>query len=172
MNHRVDVEIDAGTAVVSDDEVHLVQDAVDTILKHEGYSSVDPALVTVLLTGDDKIRQLNRDFADDDHVTDVLSFESETADDFPVSSEVEEAHRTRIGDIAISIPQTRRQATEKSGSFDRELAMLAIHGTLHLLGYDHAEPEDEFIMFGKTDEALDEVMSAYHRLCRNSGAKS
>ena len=68
--------------------------------------------------------------------------------------------RVRLGDIAISVPQTKRQALAKGVTFERELAMLAIHGTLHLLGYDHAEPEDERVMFGKTDDALDEVFAA------------
>ncbi len=162
MINLVEVEIDASAGSVADDDVQLVQDAVDTILKVEGYSGANQsASVTVLLTGDDRIRQLNREYADEDHVTDVLSFASESSDDFPDSFDGEDLQRDRIGDIAISIPQTKRQALEKFTRFERELAMLAIHGALHLLGYDHAEPEEEFIMFGKTDDALDEVLNRH-----------
>ncbi len=60
----------------------------------------------------------------------------------------------RLGDIAISLPQVERQAAENGKPPERELAMLTVHGVLHLLGYDHAEPDDEKIMFGKTDVIL------------------
>ena len=136
----------------------LVRTAVETILKREGYSAGNCAHVTVLLTGDARLKQLNRDFAGENHVTDVLSFGTEPVEDFP-DPEAQEIRQVRLGDIAISVSQTKRQADEKGVAFERELAMLAIHGALHLMGYDHAEPEDERIMFGKTDDALDEIFS-------------
>ena len=151
----VDVEIDEGAVTAFDADVRLVRRAVDTILKCEGFSDAQDTTVVVLLTGDARIRQLNREFAGDDHVTDVLSFGAEPHDNFP--ADIGENFPDRIGDIAISLPQTKRQSDEKNVPFERELAMLAIHGTLHLLGYDHALPEDERIMFGKTDDALAEI---------------
>lgn len=157
--NRIDVEIDEGAAAASKSELDLVRSAVDAILKREGYFAGNGAHVTVLLTSDARLKRLNRDFAGEDHVTDVLSFGTEAAEDFP-DPEAQEVCQVRIGDIAISVPQTKRQADEKAVTFERELAMLAIHGTLHLMGYDHAEPEDERIMFGKTDDALDEIFSA------------
>ena len=66
----------------------------------------------------------------------------------------------QIGDIAISVPQAKRQSLAKNVPFERELAMLAIHGTLHLLGYDHALPNEERVMFSKTDGALGEIFDA------------
>ena len=149
---RVDVEIDHGAANVPSHAVDLVDLAVRTILRREGFIGARSALVTVLLTGDERLRQLNRDFAGDDHATDVLSFEAQPNDGFPVANF--EGAVDSIGDIAISIAQTKRQAEEKGVPFERELAMLAIHGTLHLLDYDHASPPEERVMFGKTDEAL------------------
>ena len=157
--NSVDVEIDGVAITASEAEMQVVEVAVETILKREGFSSDQFAGVTVLLTGDTRLRQLNRDFAGEDHVTDVLSFGAETDLNFPVQED-DDIHRVRLGDIAISVPQTKRQALDKGVTFERELAMLAIHGTLHLLGYDHAEPEDERVMFGKTDDALDEVFAA------------
>ena len=141
---------------MSKTDIRVAANAIDTILKREGYSGDRPAHVTVLLTGDARLKRLNRDFAGEDHVTDVLSFGAETEDDFP-NYESESIPWVRLGDIAISVPQTNRQATDKGVPFERELAMLAIHGTLHLMGYDHAEPEEERVMFGKTDDALNEV---------------
>ncbi len=154
---QVEVEIDEGATNASRESISTIQLAIQTILRHEGFNENRPALVTVLLTGDTKLRQLNRDYASEDHVTDVLSFASESSDDFPFVNDQEPSHR--LGDIAISIPQTTRQAQEKNIPFNRELAMLAIHGTLHLLGYDHATPDEERIMFGKTDDALDEIFA-------------
>ena len=158
MSNRVDVEIDEGAITASDADVQLVRCAVDAILRREGYVADRNASVVVFLTGDARIRQLNRDFAGEDHVTDVLSFGLELDEDFPGSGG--ETAQNRLGDIAISVPQTGRQATEKNVRFERELAMLAIHGTLHLLGYDHALPDEERVMFGKTDEALAELIGA------------
>lgn len=154
--NRIDVEIDEVALTASKAQVRVVENAVDTILKREGFLEGKWAQVTVLLTGDAKLKQLNRDFVGEDNVTDVLSFGAEPVDDFP-DPEYQEINRVRLGDIAISAPQTRRQAIDKGVPFERELAMLAIHGALHLLGYDHADPEEERVMFGKTDDALDEV---------------
>ena len=63
----------------------------------------------------------------------------------------------RLGDIAISLPQVARQAAENGKSVKRELAMLTIHGVLHLLGYAHAELAEEKVMFGKTDVVLAKI---------------
>lgn len=154
---QVEVEIDEGATAASPESISTIQLAIQAILRHEGFDENRPALVTVLLTGDPKLRQLNRDYAGEDHVTDVLSFASDSHGDFPLTNDQEPTYR--LGDIAISIPQTTRQAQEKNIPFNRELAMLAIHGTLHLLGYDHATPDEERIMFGKTDDALDEIFA-------------
>lgn len=152
---QIEVEIDQGVVTASSEDVSTIQVAVQTILRREGFSESRPVSVTILLTGDAKLRQLNRDYAGEDHTTDVLSFATEPDDGFPLSVNPEQ--REHIGDIAISIPQTGRQARDKGVPFERELAMLAIHGTLHLLGYDHATKPEERIMFGKTDHALNEV---------------
>ena len=162
MANQVEVEIDtrwiSGAAVVSIANVELVRQAVATILRREGFVGYRSASVAVLLTGDERLRTLNREFADEDHVTDVLSFERDAGAPFPDGND--DSLINQIGDIAISVPQAERQAIEKQVPLKRELAMLAIHGTLHLLGYDHATPEEERVMFGKTDDALGEVFEA------------
>ncbi len=111
----------------------------------------DSSNVTVLLTGDDALRDLNRQFAGEDKVTDVLAFGSGAF--FPG----DEGDAAGLGDIAIALPQARRQAAAAGHSEDREIAMLTAHGVLHLLGYDHAEPDEEREMFGITDAILREV---------------
>lgn len=157
MANQVDVEIDFRAAVVSTTDVELVRQAVEAILSREGFVEDRSVSVTVLLTGDEQLHRLNREFAGEDHVTDVLSFESDAGEPFPNG---DDSLINQIGDIAISVPQAEHQAIEKQVPFERELAMLAIHGTLHLLGYDHATPEEERVMFGKTADALGEIFEA------------
>ena len=129
-----------------------------------------PDQITVMITGDERIRELNREFKGEDEITDVLSFnvdgevaqESGETDDsedeeWPDFADSDEAEPDRLGDIAISLPQVVRQAAENDKSPDRELAMLTIHGVFHLLGYDHAELDEEKVMFGKTDVVLAKI---------------
>jgi probable rRNA maturation factor len=79
--------------------------------------------VTVALVPDQRIRALNRQFRHKDHPTDVLSFPAE--------------ERGRLGDIVIGIGVAKAQAAEAGHSLGTELRVLALHGLLHLLGYDH-----------------------------------
>jgi probable rRNA maturation factor len=103
--------------------------------------------VSVLVTGDAEIRELNQRFAGEDHATDVLSF---GAGDSPG----EPGEEGELGDIVLSIDHLRAQAAAAGHSLDRETAVLTVHGFLHLLGYDHADPEQEQRMFRRTDEIL------------------
>ncbi len=88
--------------------------------------------VSVLLTTDRKIRQLNRQFRGMDKATDVLSFPAPKA----VAGEV-------AGDLAISVPTARRQAREQGHTLAAEIKVLILHGLLHLAGYDHERDEGE-----------------------------
>lgn len=90
--------------------------------------------VSVLITDNEGIRELNRDFRNIDSATDVLSF--------PAGEEFE-SETAMLGDIAISLPRAEEQAEEYGHSLERELAFLTTHGMLHLLGYDHMNAEDE-----------------------------
>ena len=158
---RVEVVFDLDQ--LSEPEIRLVIEAAVAALdaEHDG----GPDHVTVMITGDERIRELNREFKGEDEVTDVLSFNeaSGTAakdrneDDWPEFHEKSgsgDMEPERLGDIAISLPQVERQAAENGKPPDRELAMLTVHGVFHLLGLDHAEPGEEKIMFGKTDAVL------------------
>jgi probable rRNA maturation factor len=95
--------------------------------------------VAVRLTSDREVRRLNRAYAGEDHATDVLSF----AGDAP-----------HLGDIAISWPATRRQAQEFGHAEATELALLSVHGLLHLLGWDHVTAKERREMSRLTRAAL------------------
>jgi probable rRNA maturation factor len=91
------------------------------------YRLGDPE-VTLAFVGETAIRTLNRRFMKKDKPTDVLSF--------PLGEKAPDG-KFYLGDIVISVPVAARQAREKGHSLDRELRLLAIHGFLHLIGYDH-----------------------------------
>ena len=136
-------------------DTQLVVDAIVCILTMERVTR--PIAVNVLLTGDGTLRRLNRRFAGEDHATDVLAFPAAGGTHRDMQ-DLQDAGF--LGDIAVSVPRVARQALDHGVSAERELAMLAIHGTLHLLGYDHATPDEERVMFGKTGLALAQLFAA------------
>ena len=93
-----------------------------------------PSEVHVLVTGDGRIRELNRDFLGQDRPTDVLSFPD--GDMLPTG-------RRLLGQIVVSLDTARRQADDAGHSEMRELSELLLHGTLHLLGYDHSSDQGD-----------------------------
>ncbi|OTN76152.1 endoribonuclease YbeY [Enterococcus sp. 8G7_MSG3316] len=103
------------------------------------------------------IQIINREYRDKDMPTDVISFAfEEETDEMPIIFDEEmEAMPRDLGDIMISIERAREQAEEYGHSYDRELGFLALHGFLHINGYDHMTPDDEKEMFGLQKEILD-----------------
>ena len=93
-----------------------------------------PAALTILLTDDDQLQQLNRDYRGYDQTTDVLSFAD--GSDLPDIG-------LYLGDIAISVPQAQRQADAGGHPLLAELRLLTVHGVLHLLGHDHGDPDEK-----------------------------
>jgi probable rRNA maturation factor len=91
-----------------------------------------PGALTIVLTGNRQIRDLNRRFLGEDHPTDVLAFPDHDVDP--------DLGGTYFGDIIISLPQAQDGAQVAGHPLRAELALLAVHGVLHLMGYDHAEP--------------------------------
>ena len=99
--------------------------------------------LSLSLVDDDEIQVLNREWRREDHATDVLSFslsEGEAPNEIPGMPRL-------LGDIVISVETAARQANEAERPLDAELLHLAVHGLAHLLGYDHATPDEERIMF-------------------------
>lgn len=106
--------------------------------------------VSVLITDDEGIRKLNKSYRGKDKSTDVLSFpqwEDGLAEDDPGTVDL-------LGDIVISLETARRQAFDFGHPVEREVAYLAVHGTLHLLGYDHEDEADKAEMRLAEEEVL------------------
>lgn len=114
--------------------------------------------IGLLLTDDETVRRLNLEHRGVDRTTDVLSFSFEhwghwegdddapRADDADVPDWPTHDEEPPLGDIVVSVPQAARQAASQGVPLRRELALLIVHGALHLLGYDHYEDEDRETM--------------------------
>jgi probable rRNA maturation factor len=110
--------------------------------------------VTLLVTDDETIAAYNQQYRGVEGATDVLSFAAqEPTPGFVTAPEM----ASYLGDIVIALPFTRRQAAALDRPLIDELRLLAVHGTLHLLGYDHAEPEEEAAMWARQDAILAEL---------------
>ncbi len=121
------------------------------------------AEVNVLLTDNESIRELNRQFRGLDRETDVLSFpmgDFETPSDFERLEEHAEDYfnpesgELLLGDIVISVDKVDEQAEKYGHSRERELAFLVAHSMLHLCGYDHMEEDERLVMEKKQEEIL------------------
>lgn len=104
--------------------------------------------VCVLITDAEEIQSLNRTYRKIDRVTDVLTFPAWEGEAILCPKD------EYLGDIAICYERAVEQAEEYNHSLERELAFLAVHGSLHLMGYDHMTSEDEKNMFGRQEEIL------------------
>ena len=106
-----------------------------------------------------EIKKLNAQYRNVDRATDVLSFAAEeSGEETPIIMDPEMAAEipANLGDLFISIDKVGEQAKFFGHSVDRELGFLAVHGFLHLNGYDHEDPADEEKMFGLQREILDD----------------
>ena len=108
-----------------------------------------PGELSVLITDDETVRELNRDHAGEDRPTDVLAFSLREGEDFPSPDGV-----LRLGEVIISYPTALRQAAEAGRPVEAEIDHLLVHGVLHLLGYDHAEPAEAERMREREGELL------------------
>jgi len=112
----------------------------------------EDAEVSLTLVDDMRIHELNRDYRGVDRPTDVLSFAlQEEVEDEP---EIYGYDDLVLGDVIISVERARAQAEEYGHSFERELVYLAVHGTLHLLGYDHEDESAKAEMRRKEEEVM------------------
>ncbi len=107
--------------------------------------------LSVVVTTDQEIHDLNRQYRGVDAPTDVLAF----ADDAPDDRFVDAPDQARyLGDIVLSLPRAQAQAAERGYDVWQEIKLLVVHGVLHLLGYDHATEAEREIMWRKQDAIL------------------
>jgi probable rRNA maturation factor len=126
-----------------------VREVVQRTLEEERIRG--PLSLTVRFVTEEEIRELNRQFRDEDEVTDVLSFPLEPAEGEFV---LPPGTLVSLGDLAICVPYVRRRAEALGQDVERHLAHVLVHGVLHLLGYDHATPQEEAAMRAREEAAL------------------
>lgn len=143
------IEIQKNLPMALKIDANLLKKAIQMTLEILAKPEMD---ITLRLTGDQEMRQLNQTFRGIAHTTDVLAFNQDTIDP--------ETNRLYLGDIIISVDRARQQAQEHGHSLEQEAAFLTIHGTLHLLGYDHARPEDHREMWKIQQEIFTQLTQA------------
>lgn len=113
------------------------------------------AEVSLTLVDDQRIHELNRDYRGVDRPTDVLSFA--LRDEVEDEPEILDFEEVILGDIIISVERARLQAEDYGHSLERELVYLAVHGTLHLMGYDHETEEDKAEMRHQEETVMNKI---------------
>jgi probable rRNA maturation factor len=116
------------------------------------------AEISLVITGQERIQELNRDYRGLDQPTDVLSFSlSEQKDEEPAPFIGPPDGVLHLGEVIISYPQALIQARDNKHTLKREMAILIIHGALHILGYDHEKPEMKSTMQAREKEILESL---------------
>lgn len=158
---RLDIALFDETKRVQKEYLELVEELIISTAKKLQLG--DNFEMSVTIVDNERIQEINRDYRFIDKPTDVISFAIEDNDDedfevFFDDMETDEAIEIPrlLGDIFISIDKAEEQAKEFGHALDREIGFLAVHGFLHLNGYDHQTEEEEREMFSLQDEILEE----------------
>ncbi|WP_099352227.1 rRNA maturation RNase YbeY [Fredinandcohnia onubensis] len=149
---RLEIDFNDEIGEVKEEECTLVQELLFLAADKEGVS--EGTEVSVTFVDNERIKEINREYRDKDQPTDVISFAMEEMGEGEITIIGEDIPKV-LGDIIISIPRAKEQAEDYGHSFARELGFLAVHGFLHLLGYDHMTKEDEEKMFLRQKEILE-----------------
>jgi probable rRNA maturation factor len=128
-----------------EDEIGNLEAVAIAVLEHE---NAPPGALSVVLTSDEKIRELNRRFAQIDRTTDVLAFSD--------GSRSPETGQIYFGDVTIALPIAMQQAKQANQTLAAELSLLTTHGVLHLLGHDHQDEDGKKLMWHIQAEILSE----------------
>lgn len=130
-----------------DSELEIIKSVLEHGLKK---LKIDKVEFNVIIVDNDYIHKLNREYRHIDRETDVITFALEDDKTFNPEERI-------LGDVYISIDKAISQSEDYGHSLKREISFLAVHGLLHLLGYDHMEKSDEEVMFKLQEEILDEM---------------
>ena len=155
------IEMVDETGQVSEEILKQTQEILEFAAQKTGKENKEMAVTFV---SNARSHELNLEYRDTDRPTDVISLEykpeldiavdEEDLLDHPELAEMLEDFDAYIGELFISVDKAREQAEEYGHSFEREMGFLAVHGFLHINGYDHYTPEEEVEMFGLQEEIL------------------
>ncbi len=137
---------------IKQDHMNLVEEALEEAARIENISDVEFAIIIV---DNHRIQEINREYRQIDAITDVISFAlNDDLDEDDPGLGINDAF---LGDIIISYDKAIDQANEYGHSFEREFVFLALHGFLHLIGYDHQTPDQESEMFSIQEQILNQM---------------
>ena len=145
-NHTISVRIDQGFADLVSEQP--IDELARKVLESEGVDT--DSEMSVLITDDQTVQDLNRRYRDRDETTDVLSFGLDEGAAFATPP----GTLRQLGEVVISFPTARRQAEEAGNEIRDELLHLVAHGILHILGYDHEQPAEAEVMRKKEEVVL------------------
>lgn len=146
--YQIEIQTEVEGALIPTDRLIA---AIGNVLN--GHEVSRNSALTVVIASDDDVRDLNKQFRGVDAPTDVLSFPADAPPPLPDWVE-DDPEPPYLGDLIVAYPYTVRQAAELGHALDDELVLLVIHGTLHLLGYDHDTPDHQDEMWAAQSEAL------------------
>lgn len=155
MEHEIYISRDV-VGLGHNESAVLIRKAVNMALEAEGVDV--PCIVSVMLTDDEGIHQVNRDFRGVDRATDVLSFPLNEL--VPGKFDADMCERdmdtgsVALGDMMISVPRCEAQGEEFGHGYKRELMYLTVHSVLHLLGYDHVDEGEMKAQMRKREKAI------------------
>ncbi|MGI6541765.1 MAG: rRNA maturation RNase YbeY [Limnochordia bacterium] len=155
------IDIEVAVAGVKEEYIVVIEQAIGAVLER---FNADDAEVSVVLCDDAAIHALNKEWRGVDASTDVLSFPMEEGIADEPGRELVEYEPRLLGDIVISWPRAQAQAEEYGHSVKRELAFLAVHGCLHLLGFDHEDDVEQAEMRRQEEDILSTLGLARHHL--------
>lgn len=146
IKHKVDIQVEESIEFKDTGALHRAALTVMDVHNLEQASEV-----IVVISDDTALRDLNRRFRGIDSTTDVLSFANDNRGPYVgITGDLPQ----QLGDIVISIDRAQKQANEVDAVLSDELQLLVVHGTLHLLGYDHETEEDKTIMWAAQQQIL------------------
>jgi len=146
------IDIIDETNELKEEFIQLTKNILQLAGEHEKVN--DDAEMSVTFVSNEEIKRINHEFRNKDEVTDVLSFPQEELGDGEI--EIVGDIPVHLGDVIISLDVVKKQAEEYEHSLEREIAFLAVHGFLHLIGYDHETIEEEKEMFKRQENILQE----------------
>ncbi len=130
----------------------IINKVYEVCFKEEDLYDYD-IYISVMLTDEENIKDINKKYRNIDKATDVLSFPMFEKDEI----ENAKTRKEPLGDIVICIPIVQKQAIEYGHSVDREFAYMLVHGFYHLMGYDHIQEEDKKEMRLKEENVLNKL---------------
>lgn len=143
---------------VSEQLETMIEDVIKETLKSENFAS--DCMVSVTLTDNENIREINNEQRNIDSATDVLSFPVLEFENGELVENVGDVFEDRLilGDIVVSLERAKQQCEEFGHSFEREVGYLVCHSVLHLLGYDHEDEAERAVMREKEENVMSKMM--------------